>query len=153
MHAPLAHDSAVRHVTGEARYLDDLPEPRDLLHAFVRLSERAHAHVTRLDLGAVAAAPGVAAVMAARDLPAENDIGPVLPGDKVFADGLVEYWGQSLFAVAADSLDHAREAAFRATIAYEDLPAILTIDEALAHRSFVLPTQVLRRGVPAAAIA
>jgi xanthine dehydrogenase large subunit len=151
--APLAHDSAVRHVTGEARYVDDLPEPRDLLHAFVRLSERAHARVTRLDVGAVATSPGVAAVMTARDLPAANDIGPVLPGDKVFADGLVEYWGQSLFAVAADSIDLAREAAFRATIEYEDLPAILTIDEALAHESFVLPTKVMRRGASAAALA
>jgi xanthine dehydrogenase large subunit len=153
VHAPLAHDSALRHVTGEALYLDDLPEPRDLLHAFVRLSERAHARVTRLDVSAAAASPGVAAVMTARELPGENDIGPVLPGDKVFADGLVEYWGQSLFAVAADSLDHAREAAFRATVEYEDLPAILTIEEALAHGSFVLPTQVLRRGAPAKAIA
>ena len=153
VHAPLAHDSALRHVTGEALYLDDLPEPRDLLHAFVRLSERAHARVTRLDVTAAAASPGVAAVMTARELPGENDIGPVLPGDKVFADGLVEYWGQSLFAVAADTLDHAREAAFRATVEYEDLPAILTIEEALAHGSFVLPTQVLRRGSPSKAIA
>ncbi|GEJ58915.1 xanthine dehydrogenase molybdopterin binding subunit [Anaeromyxobacter diazotrophicus] len=149
--APLGHDSARRHVTGEARYVDDLPEPRDLLHAFLRLSERAHARVTRLDVTGVAAAPGVAAVLTARDLPAENDIGPVLPGDKVFADGLVEYWGQSLFAVAAETLDQARAAASRAGIAYEDLPAVLTVEEALARRSFVLPTQVLRRGASAAA--
>ncbi len=153
VHAALAHDSAERHVTGSARYVDDLPEPRDLLQAFVRLSERAHARVTKLDVSAVAASPGVAAVMTARDLPASNDIGPVLPGDLVFADGLVEYWGQSLFAVAAESLDLARAAAFRADIGYEDLPAILTVEEALAQRSFVLPTQVMRRGSSAAALA
>ncbi|HEX9289940.1 MAG TPA: molybdopterin cofactor-binding domain-containing protein, partial [Anaeromyxobacteraceae bacterium] len=153
VHAALAHDSAERHVTGAARYVDDLPEPRDLLQAFVRLSERAHARVTKLDVSAVAASPGVAAVMTARDLPASNDIGPVLPGDLVFADGLVEYWGQSLFAVAAESLDLARAAAFRADIGYEDLPAILTVEEALAQRSFVLPTQVMRRGSSAAALA
>jgi len=153
VHAPLAHDSAERHVTGAARYVDDLPEPRDLLHAFVRLSERAHARVTKLDVSAVAASPGVAAVMTARDLPGSNDIGPVLPGDLVFAEGLVEYWGQSLFAVAAESLDLARAAAFRADIGYEDLPAILTVEEALAQRSFVLPTQTMRRGSSAAALA
>ncbi len=153
VHAALAHDSAERHVTGAARYVDDLPEPRDLLHAFVRLSERAHARVTKLDVSAVAASPGVAAVMTARDLPASNDIGPVLPGDLVFADGLVEYWGQSLFAVAAESLDLARAAAFRADIGYEDLPAVLTVEEALAQRSFLLPTQVMRRGSSAAALA
>ncbi len=153
VHAPIAHDSAVGHVTGEARYVDDLPEPRDLLHAYVRLSDRAHARVTRLDVGPAAAAPGVAAVMAARDLPASNDVGPVLPGDPIFADGVVEYWGQSLFAVAAESAELARKAAHLAVVEYEDLPAILTVEEALARGSFVLPTQVMRRGDPEAALA
>jgi xanthine dehydrogenase large subunit len=154
VHAPLAHDSAVRHVTGAARYVDDLPEPRDLLHAYIRLSDRAHARLTRLDLAAVATAPGVVVVASAEDLSvAANDIGPVLPGDKVFAERVVEYAGQSLFAVAADTLDHAREAAARATVEYEDLPAILTVEAALAQGSFVLPTQVLRRGTSAQALA
>jgi len=152
-HAPHAHDSALKHVTGEALYVDDLPEPPGLLHAHVRLSERAHARIKTLDVSAVAAAPGVAAVMTARDLPAANDIGPVFPGDLVFADGIVEYWGQSLFAVAGTDIDAARRAAAKAVVEYEDLPAILGIDEALARQSFVLPTQVLRRGNSAAALA
>jgi xanthine dehydrogenase large subunit len=150
---PLAHDSAVRHVTGEARYVDDLREPRDLLHAFVRLSERAHARVTKLDVSAVAASTGVAAVMTAPDIPGANDIGPTLPGDLVFADGKVEYWGQSLFAVAAESLDLARAAASRAEIEYANLPAILTVEEALERKSYLLPTQVMRRGSSATALA
>jgi xanthine dehydrogenase large subunit len=150
--APLAHDSAAKHVRGDALYIDDLPEPRNLLHAYVRLSERAHARLTKLDVGAVTASAGVAAVMTARDLPASNDIGPVLPGDPVFADGIVEYCGQSLFAVAAESIELARAAAFEAVIEYEDLPAILSIEAALEQRAFVLPTQVMRRGNSAAAL-
>ena len=59
------HDSAAKHVSGEALYIDDLPEPPGLLHAFIRLSEHAHARITRLDVTAVAAMPGVAAVMTA----------------------------------------------------------------------------------------
>lgn len=153
VHQAVPHDSAELHVTGEAVYVDDLPEPRDLLHAYVRLSERAHARLTRLDTSAVAASPGVAAVLTARDLPASNDVGPVVPGDPVFADGTVEYFGQSLFAVAAESIALAREAAARAVVAYEDLPAILTVEEALAQRAFVLPTETLRRGDAARAIA
>ena len=151
--APLPHDSAVHHVAGTALYVDDVPEPRDLLHAYIRLSERAHARITRLDLAAAAAAPGVAAVMTARDLPAANDIGPVLPGDLVFAEDVVEYCGQSLFAVAADSIELARAAAFQAVVEYEDLPATPDIETALARQSFVLPTQVMRRGDAAAALA
>jgi xanthine dehydrogenase large subunit len=153
VHAPLPHDSAERHVTGEAVYVDDLPEPRDLLHAYVRLSERAHARVTRLDTSPAAASPGVAAVMAARDLPAAKDIGAVLPGDPVFADGEVTYCGQALFAVAAESIALARAAAMRAVVEYEDLPAALTVEEALRAQSFVLPTEVMRRGHAARALA
>ena len=153
VHAPLAHDSAHKHVSGEALYIDDLPEPRHLLHAYIRMSERAHARIIRLDVGAVAASPGVAAVMTARDLPAANDIGPVLPGDPVFADGLVEYWGQSLFAVAAESIGLAREAAMKAVVEYEELEPVLTVEDALAKRSFLLPSQTFKRGDARAAIA
>jgi xanthine dehydrogenase large subunit len=140
-------------VTGEAVYVDDLPEPRDLLHAYVRLSDRAHARIARLDASPAAAARGVAAVMTARDLPAANDIGPVHPGDPVFADGVVRYWGQSLLAVAAETVELARKAAQLAVVEYEDLPAILTVEEALERRSFVLPTEVMRRGDTAAGLA
>ncbi len=153
VHAPLPHDSSERHVRGDALYVDDLPEPRDLLHAFVRLSERAHARILRLDVGPVPGSPGVAAVMTASDLRHGNAIGPAFPWDPVFADGTVEYFGQSLFAVAADTVENARRAAQRAVVEYEDLPAILTIEEALAQGSFVLPTEVMRRGDPPAALA
>jgi xanthine dehydrogenase large subunit len=150
---PLPHDSAERHVRGDALYVDDLPEPRDLLHAWVRLSERAHARVTRLDASPAAASPGVAAVLTAKDLRHGNDVGAVFPGDPVFADGEVTYFGQSVLAVAADTRENARAAAMRAAIAYEDLPAVLSIEEALAQGSFVLPTEVMRRGDAAKALA
>jgi xanthine dehydrogenase large subunit len=113
----------------------------------------AHARILSMDLDAVAAAPGVVAVLAAKDLTAGNDIGPVLPGDPVFGDGLVEYHGQSIFAVAAESVGAARRAAKLAEVEYEDLPAALTIEQALAADSYVLPTRILRRGDAAAALA
>lgn len=152
VHAPLAHDSAVRHTTGEARYVDDLPEPRDLLHAYLRLSDRVHARITRLDPAPAAAAPGVAAVLTARDLPFANDIGTLGPGDLILADGTVEYFGQSVLAVAAETEEQARRAAHLAVIEYQDLPALVTVEQALAAGSHVLPTMVLKRGHPAAAL-
>ncbi len=149
----IAHDSAAKHVSGEARYIDDAPEPPGLLHAYVRLSEHAHARIVTLDVSAVAGMPGVASVATAADVPGVNDVGPAVPGDPIFADGLVEYCGQSLFAVAADSIAHAREAASRAVIEYEVLPPVLTIDAALAAENYVLPTQVMTRGDAAGALA
>ena len=150
---PLAHDSAERHVAGTALYIDDLPEPRDVLHAFIALSPHAHAEVLSMDLDAVARAPGVVAVLAARDVPGVNDVGPSLPGDPIFADGLVEYHGQSLFAVAAASIPLAAAAAKLARIEYRLLTPVITVDEALARQSFVLPSQVMARGDADAALA
>ncbi|HVC62116.1 MAG TPA: xanthine dehydrogenase molybdopterin binding subunit [Acetobacteraceae bacterium] len=149
----VAHDSAAKHVSGEARYIDDMPEPPGLLHAYIRLSEHAHARITRLDVSAVAGMPGVAAVMTAAGIPGVNDVGPASPGDPIFADGLIEYCGQSLFAVAADSIAHARAAAACAVIECDLLPPVLTIDAALQQQTFVLPTQVMMRGNAAAALA
>ena len=147
------HDSAAKHVSGRAIYIDDMPEPPGLLHAYLALSPHAHARVRSIDLSAVAASPGVAAVMTAKDVPGVNDVGPAFMGDPIFADGLVEYHGQSIFGVAAASMALAREAASKAVIEYEILKPILTIDEALAAQSFVLPTQVMQRGDADAALA
>jgi len=151
--AAIAHDSATKHVSGAARYIDDLPEPPGLLHAFIHLSPHAHAKITRLDVSATAAMPGVAAVMTAADIPGVNDVGPAFPGDPIFADGLVEYHGQSIFAVAAASIALARDAAAKAVVEYDLLPPVMTIDEALAAGTTVLPTQTMRRGDAGAAVA
>jgi xanthine dehydrogenase large subunit len=151
--AAIAHDSASKHVSGEALYIDDLPEPFGLLHGFIHLSEHAHARITRLDVSGVAAMPGVVAVMTAADIPGVNDVGPAFPGDPIFADGVVEYHGQSIFAVAAHSIAEARAAAGKAIIEYEMLPAIITIDDALAAGTTVLPTQTMARGDAVAALA
>jgi xanthine dehydrogenase large subunit len=148
----IPHDSAPKHVSGRAVYIDDMPEPSGLLHAFLGLSPHAHARIRSIDLSAVIAAPGVAAVMTAKDVPGVNDVGPAFLGDPIFADGLVEYHGQSIFAVAASSMALAREAASKAVIEYEILQPILTIDEALTAQTFVLPTQVMQRGDADAAL-
>ena len=66
---PLPHDSAHLHVTGQAAYTDDIPEPRDLLHLAVGMSQYAHARIKGLDLGKVCAAPGVRDALVAADIP------------------------------------------------------------------------------------
>ena len=148
------HDSASLHVSGTALYLDDMPEPRALLHAYIGLSTQAHARIIRRDLTAVARAPGVVAVITAADVPGINDIGPSLPGDPIFAEEITEYYGQALFAVAAVSMAAARAAAALAIIEYEPLPAILTLDDSLAREDArVLPSRLIKRGEPEGAIA
>ncbi|MCA1857143.1 xanthine dehydrogenase molybdopterin binding subunit [Massilia oculi] len=150
---PRPHESAVLHVLGQATYTDDIPELAGTLHAALGLSSRPHARILGIELDAVAASRGVLAVLTAQDIPGLNDCGPIIHDDPILTDGLVQYVGQPIFIVVADSHDNARRAARLANIDYEDLPAILTPQAARAAQSFVLPPMRLARGDAEAAFA
>lgn len=150
---PRVHESAHLHVSGEALYTDDIPEPRGMLFAAIGMSERAHARIRSMDLRPVRSAPGVVHVISAADVTGINDYGPVVADDPIFANSLVEYAGQSIFAVAAKTIEYARRAAKLAVIDYEDLPPNLDAQSALSEQSFVLPTETMARGDSAEAIA
>ncbi len=148
-----AHESARLHVSGEATYVDDIAELAGTLHAALGLSERAHARVVSIDFAGVRAAPGVVAVFTASDIVGENNCGPIAHDDPILADQVVRYVGQPVFAVIADSYDNARRAARRAAIRYENLPAVLSPEEALRENSFAVDPLHLTRGDPATALA
>ncbi len=143
---PRPHESAELHVLGQATYSDDILEVQGTLHAALGLSSKAHARITSLDLDAVRAAPGVVAVYTVSDIPGTNDCGPIIHDDPILADGLVQYVGQPIFIVVADSHINARRAAKRGVVGYEELPAILTPQQAKAAASYVLPPMKLLRG-------
>ncbi|MCM2504435.1 xanthine dehydrogenase molybdopterin binding subunit [Aureimonas altamirensis] len=148
VHQSLRHDSAHKHVTGTAEYTDDIVEPVGTLHACLGLSTVAHGHIEAMDLSAVEAAPGVRWVMTAADIPGVNDISPNgLNDDPIFATETVEFWGQPLFAVVADTRDLARRAARLAKVRYRKLPHALDIDSArAAGYPYVTTPLTLKRG-------
>ncbi len=151
---PLPHDSAPLHVTGQARYVDDMALPPGALHLAFGLSPLARGRIRALDLAPVRAAPGVVAVLAAGDLDPMPDCSPSAGDEPLLATGEVHYAGQPVFLVAATSHRAARAAARLARIDWEELPAILTVDQALAADSrFEGGPLVWTRGDPAAAIA
>lgn len=129
---PLPHDAAALHVTGSARYVDDVPMPAGTLHLAFGTSEIAHGTLTDLDLSAVRSADGVVAVLTADDLPFENDVSPSVHDEPMLCTGEIMYYGMPLFLVVAKSHHAARHAAAKAKASYGALPAILTIDDALA---------------------
>jgi len=151
--AAIPHDSAHKHVTGEAVYTDDIPEPAGLLHAYVLLSPRAHARLVRIDTSLAAARPGVAAIVTGADIPGTNDVGPIFSGEPILAPGVVEYVGMPVLAIAATSIKAARAAAALVEIDYEDRPAILSIEEALAAKALVCPPHEMKRGDAARGLA
>ncbi len=85
--AAVHHDSAALHVSGRARFIDDLPEPPGLLHAALVLSPHANARIGEIDARAALALPGVAAVIGAADIPGINDVGPIFKDEPVLACG------------------------------------------------------------------
>ena len=147
------HDSAVKHVSGRAIYVDDIATSANCLTVLIGQSQHAHARIRGMDLSAVAAAPGVVAVMSASDIPGVNDCGPMFHDDPIFAVDEVCYIGQSVFAVAAIDLASARHAIGLANIEYEPLPAILTIDEAMDAGSLLANPGKMTKGDPSKALA
>ncbi len=148
------HDSADKHVSGEAIYVDDIPEPPGTLQLYAAQSERAHARIAKLDLSRVRIAPGVVAVLTAADVPGTNDISPIGKNDDpIFALDRVEFAGQVLFAVAAETIAQARSAAKLAVVEYADRDPILSIEAARSRQSYVMDPYAMRRGNSAAAIA
>ena len=142
------HESAHKHVSGEACYVDDQMAPTNTLHAYVGLSTVARARITELDLSKVEAAEGVVAVLTLKDVPGHTDIGPVFPGDPLMVNQgqEVTFYGQVIFAVAARTHELARKAVKLARVEYETLPADVTIEQGLENNSFVRPSHTQQRG-------
>ncbi len=151
----LVHESAHLHVTGAAVYTDDIPELRGTLYAALILSPVAHGELIGegIDRAAILAEHGVVAVYTARDIPGENNCGPIVHDDPFLAAGKVEFLGQAVAVVVATDMLYAREVAKNAKVLVKELPAILTIEEALAKQSFIMPAKAITRGKPAEAIA
>ena len=148
VHRDRIHDSAAKHVTGRADYTDDIAQPEGTLHAYLGLSTVTHARILGLDLSAVRAAPGVVEVLTAEDIPGVNDISPTGKHDEpVFPTDEIQFHGQPLFAVIAETRDAARRAAVLARVDCEDLP--FALDPLAARKAgypYVTPPLTLERG-------
>jgi xanthine dehydrogenase large subunit len=149
VHKSIRHDSALKHVTGQALYIDDMPEPAGTLHAALVLSPVAHGRLRKVE---VPASPGVVAVLGPGDIPGKNDVAAVGQNEPLFATDRVHYAGQPLMLVVATTLDAARHAAAAAIIEIDAEPAILDIATALAAKAYVQAPSTLLRGDPDTAL-
>ena len=149
------HESAHLHVTGSATFTDDMPELAGTLYAALIMSPVAHGELIGdgIDRDAILKEHGVVAVYTAKDIPGENNCGPIVHDDPFLAVGKVEFLGQAVAVVVAREMLYAREAAHKAKVLVKELPPILTIDEAMAAKSFVMPAKGITRGNASEAIA
>jgi xanthine dehydrogenase large subunit len=140
LHQSAPHESGELHVTGAARYVDDLPEPPGTLHAGLVLSP-----VPRGRIRAIHADPAVR-LFTARDIPGDLLVGPVVHDEPVLALDEVQYTGQPVAMVLADSLHAAKTAARTVRVDVEPAPAIVTVDQAIAADRFLGDPHVIARG-------
>jgi xanthine dehydrogenase large subunit len=144
---PLAHDSAVKHVTGDALYVDDIREPAGTLHMAPGYAPIAAGRVTGLELEAVRKAPGVITVLTASHIPGANDMSPKGIGDDpILTAERVNFFGQVLFAVVAETRGAARRAVRLAKIATAPTMPVIDVEDALVAQTTVLPDYVFERG-------
>lgn len=136
VHSNLRHDSAVKHVTGRAVYIDDIPVPPNCQETALVLSPHAYARIVSIDMSGAAAMPGVSAVVSSKDIPGVNDIAPVFADEPLLADATADYAGMPVAAVAADTYDQALAAAKQIQIEYEELEPVLSIEEAWEKGQF-----------------
>ncbi|XP_027700445.1 aldehyde oxidase 3-like [Vombatus ursinus] len=140
---PVMHQSGIKHASGEAIFCDDMPAIDEELFLAVVTSTRPHAKIISIDASEALALPGVVDVITAQDIPAQN-------GDeeeRLYAQDEVICVGQIVCTVAADSYFHAKQAAKKVNIVYEDMePVIVTIKDAVSHKSFIGSEKKLEQG-------
>ena len=128
--ARMVRTDAVEKVTGRAVYAEDIRLPRMIYGALVR-STHAHARILSVDTSEAVKLPGVKAVVTGRDIEM-GYYGYELHDQRVFALEKVRYLGEPVAAVAADTVDIARDAATKVKVKYEELPAVFDPEEAMS---------------------
>lgn len=149
---PAPHESAHKHVTGEARYVDDSPLERGELTVWPVMSSHAHARIVRRDASAAKAMPGIHAVLLAEDVPGLNDVGAVKHDEILLADVEALFHGHLVALVVGESEEQCRAAAEKVIVEYEPLPAVLTTRAGIEVESFHNDPNTIRRGDAARAL-
>ncbi|MBJ7260125.1 MAG: xanthine dehydrogenase small subunit, partial [Chthoniobacterales bacterium] len=144
---PIPHESAGKHVTGQAVYADDAAlRGGRALEVWPVHSPHAHARIKKRDVSAARRMPGIHAVLTAQDVPGINDVGAVRRDEELLADKVVQFHGHIVAAVVGETADQCRAAAEKITIEYEPLAPVLTIEQGIAKKSFHCEPNYMRRG-------
>ena len=151
-HDHIQHDSSIKHVTGKAVYIDDMPNLPRTLELVLVTSPHAHANIRSIDKTVALASKGVAAILTADDIVGNNDIAPIFSEEPAIADKVAEYVGHPVAIVAASSYDQAFQSAKLVKVDYEELEPVLTIKESLKRENFTYNPPTVTRGDPDTAL-
>ena len=141
----LKHESAEKHVTGQSVYVNDLVVHRQLFGR-VLYSPVAHAIIRLIDISAAIRVKGVASVLTFQDIPGKNQMGPVVDDELCLAVDKVTFIGQAIALIAAETEDAALEAEKQIKLEFEELEAIVTLEEAIEAGNLITPPRIIECG-------
>lgn len=136
----------IRHVKGESLFLDDLPCPENLLHAAIFTSPIASGKIKNLDISGALNCAGVHRVVTAEGIPGENQIGGIVQDEKLLASGEVDFAGQPVAIVIADTPVLARRALKEIKIEIEEHTPVLDAREACSKGMLIIPPRIFSSG-------
>ena len=140
------HESSILHTTGKAIYIDDIAEMPELLHARVYTSKVAAGKIISYDIEKARAVDGVHVVLCYKDIPGENQMGPVVKDEPILAIDKVEFVGQAIFILAAKTEEIADYALSLIKIDIKEEKPILTIEEAIIKGNLLHPERKIECG-------
>ena len=141
------HDSSLRHSTGQAIYIDDMPEQENLLHGALVLSKLACGKIKKINSDKLNDLPFFTKIITAKDIPGENEIGPIKNGEPILAEEFFSYLGQPVAIVLAKTHQEAIYASSLVEIEVEfTTKPILNLDDAYKQKSFLEDPMILEKG-------
>ncbi len=141
------HDSSLRHSTGQAIYIDDMPEQENLLHGAPVLSKVACGKIKKINSDKLKDLPFFTKIITAKDIPGENEIGPIKNGEPILADDFFSYLGQPVAIVLAKTHQEAIYASSLVEIELDfTTKPILNLDDAYEQKSFLEDPMILEKG-------
>lgn len=143
--ADLKHDSAIKHVTGQSVYVNDISASRQLVGRVVYSTET-HARISLLDTKAALKLNGIAAILTHKDIPGENQMGPVVHDELCLAVDEVIFVGQAIALIAAETKEAAIKAEKLIRIEYEELETVLDLHDAIVKNSLITTPRVIECG-------
>ena len=143
--AGLKHDSAIKHVTGQSVYVNDIEANRQLAGRVV-YSPEAHARISLIDIQAALNLNGVVAILTHKDIPGKNQMGPVIHDELCLAVDEVTFIGQAIVLIAAETEEIAIKAEKLLRIEFEELDTILDLHEAIAQDNLIAPPRIIECG-------
>lgn len=146
LHENAVHESAWKHVTGRAQFINDMPLPPNCLVTKIVVSPVAHGIIRSIDTSDALNVPGVVAVLTAKDIPGENDASSYAHDEELLASKEVNCVGQNIALVVGETYEACEAGAAKVKIDIDPLEAIIDVRDAVAKNSLLPGCHIIARG-------